>query len=133
VTELSKHSCRDEILQCNIKKILESDKTGHGYEHAIQTSEYAKTIIADEIIRFPDIQLDEDSIFIAALVHDIQRPFEKRNGDSHYGPVSLERIEELLLKSQFSKKEIKPILELVRVHDITSWEKLKHCPEKLKY
>jgi len=105
------------ILLSKLEETLRPDQTGHGFIHGLRTRRFAEIIAEGE-------NIDHISLRLAAEAHDAQRPFEKATGLSHYGHQAIDRTRELFFQSGFKKAEILPVLELIAVHDITSWEKL---------
>ncbi|MDD4135639.1 MAG: HD domain-containing protein [Candidatus Shapirobacteria bacterium] len=101
-------------LADNVKKFLENESSGHDFYHAKRVFNNANHIQKYE---------GGDKLIIgsAALVHDICRPFEKKTGKSHFGKEALTIIENVLHKSNLPEDKIKPILEIIELHDIYDW------------
>jgi len=102
------------LLADNVKKFLENESSGHDFFHAKRVFNNANYIQKNE---------GGDRLIIgsAALVHDICRPFEKKTGKSHFGKEALIIIEDVLRKSKITEDKIKPILEVIKLHDIYDW------------
>lgn len=111
------------VLLSKLEKVLRPDQTGHGFIHGLRTRHFAEIIAEGE-------NIDHISLRLAAVAHDAQRDFEKETGLSHYGHQAIDRTKELFFQSGFKKYEILPVLELIRVHDITSWKLLNQLPRE---
>jgi uncharacterized protein len=101
-------------LHQQVEQYLQKESSGHDIYHADRVFKSAIYIQSHE-------GGDEYVIGAAALVHDICRPWEKKTGKSHFGPVALQIIRQVLTKSQVKPDKIEPILEVVKRHDIYDW------------
>ncbi|HEY1096683.1 MAG TPA: HD domain-containing protein [Alphaproteobacteria bacterium] len=98
-----------------VKEFLGSDSTGHDFYHAERVFNNAMLLHAKEQ------RGDRDVIGIAAWVHDICRPWEKKTGKSHFGYEALEIIREVLESAGIAQDKIPAILDIVSLHDIYDW------------
>lgn len=101
-------------LEQEVKKFLENESSGHDFHHAERVLHNALHIQEQE-------GGDRAVIGMAALVHDICRPWEKRTGKSHFGEEALEIIREVLNGVEVSDEIIEQVLDVVRLHDIYDW------------
>ena len=99
-----------------VQSVLESESSGHDYYHAERVFNNAMYIHENEQ------RGDRYTIGIAALVHDVCRPWEKETGKSHFGNEALERIGILLNEIAIETVIINSVLEIVRFHDIYDWD-----------
>lgn len=98
-----------------VKSQLERESSGHDFYHAERVFKNALTIQAIE-------GGDRHVIGVAALVHDLCRPWEKRTGNkSHFGEEALEIIKEALVQAGESEVVIGKVLEIVMMHDVYDW------------
>lgn len=102
-------------LEEQVAAWLQDDASGHDYHHAQRVQRLATTIQAEEG------RGDRAVVQVAALVHDICRPWEKRTGKSHFGPEALEIIRQVLVDAGVADGLIEPVLEVVREHDLYDW------------
>lgn len=104
----------------NVRGFLENESSGHDFYHAERVYNNAIHIQ----------KYEGGDLFVigsAALVHDICRPWEKKTGKLHFGKEALVIIEGVLHKSDVPEDKIKPILDVVELHDIYDWtEKIKN-------
>jgi len=97
-----------------VKIFLEKESSGHDFYHSDRVFKTALYIQKKE-------GGDKDIIAAAALVHDICRPWEKKTGKSHFGNEALEIIRKVLIEAEITQEKIKPILDVVALHDIYDW------------
>ena len=86
-------------LHQQVEQYLQKESSGHDIYHADRVFKSAIYIQSHE-------GGDEYVIGAAALVHDICRPWEKKTGKSHFGPVALQIIRQVLTKSQVKPDKI---------------------------
>lgn len=99
-----------------VKKFLENESSGHDYYHAERVCRAALYFQKSE-------GGDKEVIGIAALVHDLCRPWEKKTGKSHFGLEALEMIDRLLVKLKIKDAIRKRVLAVVAEHDVYDWTK----------
>jgi len=99
-----------------VRQVLSDSSCGHDYYHAERVFKNALQIQAEEHAG------DRYVIGVAALVHDVCRPWEKETGKLHFGEEALERIGVLLEEVAIDSAAIPLILEIVRFHDIYDWD-----------
>lgn len=97
-----------------VKEFLGSESSGHDTEHALRVFNLAMHIQALE-------GGDQYVIGVAALTHDICRPWEKKTGKSHFGPEALGIVKGVLYKAQVQTDKIEPILQVIAEHDLYDW------------
>lgn len=101
-------------LATRVQAFLEKESSGHDFYHAQRVFQNAMHLQAHE-------GGDKTVIGAAALVHDIMRPWEKKTGKSHFGKDALATIEQVLRSAHIEKEYVKPILDVVALHDIYDW------------
>lgn len=113
-------------LAKEVKEFLEDEFSGHDFYHAervFNNSIYIQKYEGGDVM----------VIGSAALVHDVCRPWENKTGKPHFGKEALSIIEEVLHKAEIQEDKIKPILDVVALHDIYDWtEKIKNKSIELK-
>jgi uncharacterized protein len=99
-----------------VKEVLNTESSGHDYFHAERV--FYNALHIQEV----EQRGDRYTIGVAALIHDVCRPWEKETGNSHFGPQALERIREMLISTGETAENITQVLEIVKWHDIYDWE-----------
>ncbi len=102
-----------------IRNYLEKDSSGHDYFHAERVFKMAMKIQETE-------WGDKYVIGVAAILHDVMRPWEKETKKSHFWPEALEKISDLLKQINVDDEKLSQILEVIARHDIYDWSN----PEK---
>lgn len=95
----------------NVKELLNKESSGHDFYHGLRVLNSALAIQEKE-------GGNRHVIGVAALIHDICRPWEKRTGKLHFGPEALKIIEGVLEDSGEAPADITAVLEIVRLHDV---------------
>lgn len=103
-----------ETLTSNLEKYFQNQSCGHDIYHAKRVLLLAEKIHQTE-------GGDWEVISVAALVHDMYRPWEKETGKSHFGEEALQMMNVFLEEYLDSKDTIMKVLEVVRYHDIYDW------------
>jgi uncharacterized protein len=105
---------RFQPLSKEVQGYLGNESSGHDFYHAERVYNNALYIQQHE---------GGEMIVIgsAALVHDVCRPWEEKNGKSHFGVEALEKIRGILEVSGLQAEKIKAVIEVVRLHDIYDW------------
>lgn len=99
-----------------VKAVLEAESCGHDYYHAERVFKNALKIQKSE--NRGDVYI----IGVAALAHDLCRPWEKQTGKSHFGEEALSIIAEILLNAGVLKEHLASIIEVIRFHDVYDWD-----------
>ena len=99
-----------------VTEVLEFESCGHDYYHAERVLNNALYIHEKED------RGDRHVIGVAALIHDVCRPWEKKTGKSHFGDEALVRIKEMLVSVNEKEVMIDAVLEVVKWHDIYDWD-----------
>ena len=97
-----------------VELYLVEESSGHDFYHAERVYNNAMYLQQKE-------GGDRFVIGVAALVHDICRPWEKKTGKLHFGPEALEIIGEVLVKAEVDKQKIEEVLAIVEFHDVYDW------------
>jgi len=103
----------DSVRQI-VKDFLARDSSGHNIDHSDRVFNLAMKIQEKE-------GGDKVVIGVAALVHDLCRPWEKETGKVHFGPEALLIIRQELSKVNLSSKTLEQILDVVAKHDLYDW------------
>jgi uncharacterized protein len=103
----------DSVRQI-VKDFLARDSSGHNIDHSDRVFDLAMKIQVKE-------GGDKEVIGVAALVHDLCRPWEKETGKLHFGPEALMIIRQELSKVNLSSKTLGQVLDIVAKHDIYDW------------
>ncbi len=99
-----------------VKSVLESESCGHDYYHAERVFKNALHIQAVEN------RGDRYVIGVAALAHDLCRPWEKKTGKSHFSEEALSIITEHLKVAAVPDASLPAIIEVIRYHDTYDWD-----------
>ncbi len=95
------------------------EKYPNDYFHLLRVSKLAKII---QNIESGNLHVIE----VAALVHDLCRPWELESGKSHFGTEALHIIRQFLEDCKLEEEDIIQILELVKRHDEYDWTDKKN-------
>ena len=91
------------------------DSSGHDFYHVERVFNNAIHLQKKEDAGDPYV------IALAALMHDICRPWEKKTGKSHFGPEALEIIRKVLIEPGTQPDKVQPILDVIALHDVYDW------------
>ena len=97
-----------------VKTFLEQDSSGHDYSHVERVFNSAMHIQKSE-------GGDPEVIGVAALMHDLCRPWEKKTGNPHFGEEALKIIAEQLERVDLNQGSLIQILDIISKHDIYDW------------
>jgi len=100
-------------VKTGIKKFLFKSNP-NDYFHLLRVAKIAREISEKE---GGDSNLTE----IAALVHDLCRPWELETGKSHYGKEALQIILRFLKEQHVSESDCEKIIPIVEKHDEYDW------------
>lgn len=109
-----------------VHEYLNKEPSGHDFHHAVRVLNNALHIYEKEH------KGDRHVIGVAALVHDICRPWEKKTGKSHFGPEALEIIASVLTDAGENDIVIAQVLDIVRLHDVYDWSNPQDKTVELK-
>lgn len=96
-----------------VRKLLE-EKSPNDYFHLLRVVRNVEMISKDEGGNL-------DILKIAALVHDLYRPWELKTGKSHFGSEALGKLDKLLIECSVKKDIRERVRYLVESHDIYDW------------
>lgn len=113
-----------EQLKQELQGFFAKDKSGHDFSHAERVLKLAQTLQKSE-------GGNEQVISVAALVHDMYRPWEKETGKSHFGPEALAMMN-TFLQPFVSEEIIQGVLAVVAKHDIYDWSEKQEKSIELK-
>jgi uncharacterized protein len=99
-----------------VRAFLEAEACGHDYFHAERVFKNSLYIHAQENAG------DRYIIGVAALAHDLCRPWEKQTGKSHFGEEALEIINATLSSVGVLDTHLPAIIEVIRYHDVYDWD-----------
>lgn len=106
-----------------IQKIDNSEKERafckHGFEHGINVARIAYAYLLEK----GELSLSKESVYAAAILHDIGRWVEYETGEDH-AEVSARLALPLLKTCGFSSEDIQVILKGIREHRLHSEDKL---------
>jgi uncharacterized protein len=102
-----------EIIRCHAKEIL-ANAGSHGMDHTDRVTRMCRMIGKSE-------HADMEILIPAALLHDIARPLEKKNGLPHE-TEGARMAEEFLLKTGYHRELIPAITAAIRSHRFSSGE-----------
>ena len=107
----------DAVFESFLKiaqNFLSRESSGHDYFHAERVFRMALKIQETE-------GSDRYVIGIAAIMHDIMRPWEKETKKSHFWAEALGQIEVLLREGWIDEKKLPEILSVIARHDEYDW------------
>jgi uncharacterized protein len=107
-----------QAVAAKVKSVLEAESCGHDYYHAERVFKNAMYIQEQELTG------DRYVVGVAALVHDLCRPWEKKTGKSHFSEEALSIIAETLREVAVAEEIIPSIIDLVRFHDVYDLTKI---------
>ena len=123
----------DERFIEKIKYIEEKEKTrifcGHGYEHILSVARIAYILSLEN--NLCDDIIDKETIYAAALLHDIGRAQDLKN-DSDHRMESAIIAEEILRDAGFSNESVEMICYAIRKHGVST-DKLEENYDKLAW
>lgn len=103
-----------EFISC-IKELIELEKDRifciHGLEHLFNVARIMQLINVEE-----NLNLDRDEIYASALLHDLGRVEQYKNGRDH-SIVSPEIAERILSRVGFADESIENICDAIRGHN----------------
>jgi len=102
-------------LEKYVQEFLGKDSSGHDFYHCQRVMNSAL------VLQEKEQRGDRYIIGVAALVHDICRPWEKKTGKSHFGAEALDIIKDILVRAHVKAEKINDILHVVSLHDIYDW------------
>lgn len=105
-----------QAIADKVRSVLESESCGHDYYHAERVFKNALHIQALENSG------NRYVIGVAALAHDLCRPWEKKTGKSHFSEEALELIQQHLTDAAVPGEHIEAIIDVIRYHDIYDWD-----------
>lgn len=108
---------KDKIFEKTLnimRSFLTHDPSGHDSYHAERVFNNAMNIQEAE-------GGDKLVIGVAAIMHDLLRPWEKETGKSHFGKEALEIIRKELIPLNLDLKTIDNILDVIAKHDFYDW------------
>lgn len=119
VNRILAHPAYREAVRKNKEAEQERRYCHHDMAHFLDVARIAMLLAAKE-----ELPVSEESVYAAALVHDMGRYRQYEDGTPHE-QASAELAEEILLQSGFDNKETHVIIDAVRNHRNAGTEKEK--------
>lgn len=113
--------CRQQIMQAEVHRIY----CKHGLEHSMDVARIAYILSLEN--NEEGQALEKEIIYAMALLHDLGRSMEYRNGQSHH-EAGVEIAGEILRDCGFTETEIAWITEAIAAHKYAETETVPEEP-----